>query len=267
VNEFRGKRVLVTGSTDGIGFSTAGKLSALGAHVVVHGRDPERVQRASARVPRSESLVADLSSLGAVRRLVEKLKESPPLALLINNAGVGAGPSRGSRRTSADGFELCWAVNFLAPFALTEWLVLDRASPRAVVNVASLGLEDIDFDDPQTTRGYDGLVAYRRSKLAMIAWTFDLAERFPLMRINAVHPGTFLGSKMVQEMGVATQGTVESGAEAVVDVARRTLGGDGHGAFFDQKHEAHAREQAYDPQVRRRLRRLAQDQVRQAAVA
>src|SRR5262252_4722901 len=164
MSEFSGKRVLVTGSTDGIGLSTAIRLTALGAGVIVHGSDPQRVRTASTQVPRAESVVADLSSLAAVRRLVETLENSEPLDLLINNAGVGMDRPGSARRTSTDGFELLWAVNFLAPFALTEWLLANGASPRAAVNVASAGQEPIDFDDPQTTQGYSGVLAYRRRR-------------------------------------------------------------------------------------------------------
>jgi NAD(P)-dependent dehydrogenase (short-subunit alcohol dehydrogenase family) len=124
-------------------------------------------------------------------------------------------------------------VNFLAPFALTEWLAADR-SANAVVNVASIGQAPIDFRDIELQADYDGFTAYGRSKLALIAWTLDFAARNPDIPVNAVHPGTFLGTKLAREIGVAPQASVESGAEVVEAVAELTVGGETSGNFFDR---------------------------------
>ena len=85
---------------------------------------------------------------------------------------------------------------------------------RAVVNVASAGQEALDLDDLQSTRHYDGVQAYRRSKLALICFTFDLAEETKVA-VNALHPGTFLDSGMVRESGIRPLGPVSRGAESI----------------------------------------------------
>src|SRR6185436_10288069 len=107
---------------------------------------------------------ADLSSLTAVRQLAEEvMKDHPALHLLVNNAGVGFGRPGAGREQSQDGLELRFAVNYLAPFLLTHRLLpaLLEAAPSRVVNVASIGQQELAFDDLQMTRSYSGVDAYR----------------------------------------------------------------------------------------------------------
>jgi NAD(P)-dependent dehydrogenase (short-subunit alcohol dehydrogenase family) len=120
----------------------------------------------------ADGLVADLASLAEVAELARRI--SLPLDLLINNAGVGFGANRRVRETSHDGFELRFAVNYLAPFVLTRALLARGLPTRAVVNVASAGQQSLDLDDLQGTHDYDGVRAYCRSKLALIMFTLDI---------------------------------------------------------------------------------------------
>ena len=112
------QRVLITGSTDGLGRRVAAELRRRGATVIVHGRDPGKVQAAVEESGAAAGLVADLADLAQVRRLADEAGE---LDALVNNAGV----IEGERRESADGYELTLAVNHLSHFLLTE-LVLPR---------------------------------------------------------------------------------------------------------------------------------------------
>jgi NAD(P)-dependent dehydrogenase (short-subunit alcohol dehydrogenase family) len=235
-----GVSILVTGATDGIGRATVERLVAAGADVRVHGRDPAKVAALG-----RPGFVADLASLDETRRLA---REVGAVDLLVNNAGIGFGADRRRRELSRDGHELRLAVNYLAPFVLTRAL-----RPASVVNVASAGQEPLDFDDLELERGYDGLTAYCRSKLALVMLTFDLADEG--VAANALHPGTFLATNMVREAGIAPMGTAAEGADTVVALIQRTLGGVS-GTYFDRTREAHALPQAYDREARRRLRDL-----------
>lgn len=174
--------VLVTGATDGLGKLVARDLAAKGATVLLHGRSKERAETA-VREMREETdndnlryYLADFSSLDEVWRLADVVcSDQDCLDVLVNNAGIGAGKQGEMRReTSQDGYELRFAVNYLAPFLLTELLpLLEHSAPSRIVNVASAGQSPIDFDDPMLERGYDGMKAYSQSKLAQIMFTLS----------------------------------------------------------------------------------------------
>ena len=176
--------------------------------------------------------------------------------------GSGPGePDGRDRRTSADGYELRFAVNFLAGFLLTlELLPLLRASaPARVVNVASLGQYPLDFDDLMLERGYDGSRAYAQSKLAQIMAGFELAARVPAseVTVNSLHPATYMPTKMVlQEIGRQVDSIEDGVASTHRLVCDPALSGV-TGAFFDRTREARANDQAYDPDARAELWRRA----------
>jgi NAD(P)-dependent dehydrogenase (short-subunit alcohol dehydrogenase family) len=242
------QRILVTGSTDGLGRGVAAELAARGAHVIVHGRDPGRVDEAVRETGAAEGLVADLADLAQVRGLAGEAGE---LDTLVNNAGV----IESERRESADGYELTLAVNHLSHFLLTELVLLRMREPGRIVNVSSVGQAPLDWDDLMFQRGYDGYTAYARSKLAQMLFTIELAERLEGrdITVNALHPATLMDTKiLLQNMG-PPRSSVEEGVEAVVQlVADPDLDGV-TGRFFDGTRESAAHRQAYDPAARRRL--------------
>ncbi|TIP11761.1 MAG: SDR family NAD(P)-dependent oxidoreductase, partial [Mesorhizobium sp.] len=128
----------------------------------------------------AEFLLADLSSLAEVRRLAGAVRAGTDrLDILISNAGVGTGGEGAKRQVSADGYEMRFAVNYLAGFLLSSELLplLKASAPARIVNVASAGQQAIDFDDINLARGYSGVRAYCQSKLAQILFTIDLAEQ------------------------------------------------------------------------------------------
>ena len=255
--------ILVTGATSGIGLATVRRLAADGAAVLAHGRSASRVEQVVGELRagggRAEGLVADLASLENVARLAEEVAErAPTLDVLVNNAGVGPGGPSGTRELSPDGHELRLTVNYLAPVALTRALLARGLPRRAIVNVSSAGQAPIDFADPMLERRYDGWQAYNQSKLALIMFTFDLAAEVPGVAVNALHPGTFLDTTMVREIGVKPQGTAEDGADSVVALVRRSLAGGVTGRYFDGTRPADPLPQARDPAARRRLRELTE---------
>jgi NAD(P)-dependent dehydrogenase (short-subunit alcohol dehydrogenase family) len=249
----------LTGATSGIGRVTAEALARAGARLIVHGRDRDKVASLVEDLSHSRgdvrSLSADLASLADTARLAREVPDD--LDVLINNAGVGFGRERKVREESRDGFELRFAVNYLAPFLLTEELLARGLPRRAVINVASVGQEPLDFDDLMSARGYDGVRAYRRSKLALVMMTFDLAERHPELQVYALHPGTLLDTTMVRESGIQSLGPVSRGAETVLVVLETALAGGESGRYFDEEEPARANAQAYDAGVRQRLREAA----------
>jgi NAD(P)-dependent dehydrogenase (short-subunit alcohol dehydrogenase family) len=261
--------ILVTGATDGLGRALAAELARTGATVLVHGRDDARGHETADAIraapgSRVEWLRADLASLAEVGGLAEQVEaRHERLDVLVNNAGVGSTlPGDGARVTSADGHELRFAVNYLAPFLLARLLapLLVRSAPARVVNVASAGQAPIDFDDVMLERGYDGVEAYCRSKLALIMATFDLADdlRDRGVTANALHPGTYMATKMVLHAGIRPVDSLDSGVRAT---ARLAVGADVAGVtgrYFERERDARAEAQAYDASARGRLRALSE---------
>ena len=193
-----GKVVLITGGTSGIGRAAATALAAMGAEVVVTGRDRERGEAAVEEIRRDSGnervslVLADLSVQAEVRRLAEEFrKRHDRLDVLVNNAGL----VQSRRVETPDGLELTLAVNHLAPFLLTDLLLdlLKKSAPSRVITVSSEARRgaSIDFDDLQSERRYRGFPVYGMTKMANILFTYELAERLEGTGVmaNCLHPG------------------------------------------------------------------------------
>src|SRR3984957_6413977 len=212
--------VLITGATSGLGRYLATRLAGSGWQVLAHGRDLARVRDLTAELGGgTRGYVADLASLGDVRELAALVRaEAPRLDVLVNNAGIGFGAPGEGRQVSADGHELRFAVNYLAPVLLTRLLVplLTASAPSRIVNVGSLGQVPFDPADAEFEHRYNGEYAYPRSKLRLAAFTFDLAgELEPAqVTVNCLHPATLMPTAMVSQAGIAPVSTVEQGVAA-----------------------------------------------------
>ncbi len=202
-----GKICMVTGATSGIGLVTARRLAERGATTVLVGRDPERGEAALAAIRRSvpgaalDVLYADLSAQAGIRGLAEAFQSRyPRLDVLVNNAGG----MFGGRQVSPDGIEMTFALNHLGYFQLTNLLLpaLKAAPGARIVNVASRAHQGVNlhFDDLQHEKRYVGWLAYKRSKLANLLFTYELARRLADDNgangdngagptVNALHPG------------------------------------------------------------------------------
>jgi NAD(P)-dependent dehydrogenase (short-subunit alcohol dehydrogenase family) len=268
----KGQTILITGATSGLGKELARALAKQGATLLLHGRDAGRGSETVREIKEAtgndgiEFFCADLSTLREVSELVQALlSRVTRLDVLVNNAGVGFGKDTSRREISQDGYELRFAVNYLAAYLLTELLIplLKASAPARIVNVASVGQAPLQFDDLMFKSSYAGVTAYRRSKLAMIAWTFDLAERLAGTGVtaNALHPASLMPTKMVLEAGWQTMSTVEEGLNAtlrlVVDPALENVTGE----YFDGLNLSKANTQAYDRKVQQRLAALSQQLV------
>ena len=175
-----GKVCLVTGATSGIGRVTAGALAARGATVVIAGRNPAKVEEAAAQITAAtgndsiQYLLADFADLQQVEEMAAAFKERyNRLDVLVNNAGTYF-----NRRHILDGVEMTFLVNHLAPFLLTNLLleVLKASAPARIITVSSDAhkYDQMNFDDLSFKRGYFGMRAYARSKLANILFTQEL---------------------------------------------------------------------------------------------
>jgi NAD(P)-dependent dehydrogenase (short-subunit alcohol dehydrogenase family) len=264
-----GRTILITGATDGLGRAVAERLAADGAELLLHGRDEAKGERTIAEIraatgnERLRFVRADLASLEQVRGLGELiLGETARLDVLVNNAGLGTTTDgREEREESDEGFELRFAVNYLAGYLLTRLLapLLERSAPARIVNVSSAGQAPIDFDDVMLTRRYSGVQAYCQSKLAQVMFTIDLAAelRERGVTVNCLHPGTYMPTKMVRAAGIEPVTPLEQGTDATLRlIADPALDGIS-GRYFDGTREATPNPQALDERARARLRALS----------
>src|SRR5713101_9170688 len=213
-SSMQGKICMVTGANSGIGKATALALAQMDATVVMVCRDRARGEEARSEITTTSGnnavdlLQADLSSQQSIRQLVEHIQHHyTHLHVLINNAGA-AFPGR--RRETVDGLETTFAVNYLAPFLLTNLLLdaLKASAPARIVNVSSASHKSgyIKMDDLQLEKKYRLMRAYGQSKLALVLFTYELARRLQGTGVtaNSLHPGfvaTNIGQSGVGRVG------------------------------------------------------------------
>jgi NAD(P)-dependent dehydrogenase (short-subunit alcohol dehydrogenase family) len=158
---------------------------------------------------------------------------------------------------------LRFAVNYLSGFLLTTLLLplLRAPAPARIVNVSSAGQQAIDFDDVMLTRGYSGARAYRQSKLAQILFTVDLAEELKGagVTVNCLHPSTYMNTTMVRQSGTTPISSVETGADAIMQLATSPRLEGKSGLYFNVMSESRADAQAYDAKARAQLRKLSRE--------
>ncbi|MBV9228566.1 MAG: SDR family NAD(P)-dependent oxidoreductase [Chloroflexi bacterium] len=262
--------ILITGATDGLGKAVAMHLAQDGATLLLHGRDDARGQQTIEEIRsqtgnnRLQWYRADFSSLAQVRSMAEQLtREQTHIDVVVNNAGIGTNlPGGGKRMVSQDGYELRFAVNYLAPFLLTRLLLprLLESAPARIVNVSSAGQAPIDFNNVMLERHYDGVQAYCQSKLALIMFTFDLAEELATTGVtaNCLHPATYMPTKMVLAARGSGVSSIEEGAQATLRLVTAPELEHVTGRYFNGQRESRAESQAYNQQARRQLRQLSE---------
>jgi NAD(P)-dependent dehydrogenase (short-subunit alcohol dehydrogenase family) len=224
---YAGKTVLVTGSTEGMGRAIALSLAAQGANVIVHGRNAEGGQSLVDEIKASGKgsaafYPADFASLQTVRDFADTIAAKyPKLDLLVNNAGVAL-PGSAPRRTTSDGHELQFQVNYLAGWILANKLRpnLAAAAPSRVVNISSVAGSAIDFDDVMLEKPGAAGRGYGQSKLAQVTMTVALAPSFAKDGITmiALHPATLMDTGMVRDLGATARTSVNEGRDHVLSL-------------------------------------------------
>lgn len=273
----QGKTCLVTGASAGIGKAAAMGLAALGAQVVLSGRNQEKTAQAAEEVkaktgnPGVDYLLADFSDLQQVRELAAAFKERyNRLDVLINNAGVYFL----RRKDTPYGIEKTFLINHLAPFLLTNLLLdlLLRSSPARILNVTSMAHKygKPDFDDLHYKSASLGMNFYGRSKLANILFTYELARRLNGSGVtaNAIHPGFVdtnlwrrhlpVFGKLLQYLTSRLALTPEQGAEALIYLAAAPEVEGLTGKYFYKRQAVRSSQASYDEAAARHLWKVSE---------
>ena len=259
--------VLVTGSTDGIGRQTARQLAAGGMKVIVHGRSKGKVdatlEALRGELPGGdfEGVAFDLGRLAEVRRGAEAvLQLAPELHVLVNNAGLFAT----ERVVTTDGLEMTFAVDYLAPFLLTELLAprleasaAAAGAPSRVIDVTSVAHTrgKIHLGDLQLANGFTGYTAYAQAKLAQVMHALSLAEKRDPHQLVAysLHPGV-IGTKLLRQGFGPVQGqSAEVGARSIVRLAGADKVVEASGTYFSEGLPAQPSPSARDASTRAAL--------------
>lgn len=274
------KVCIITGATSGIGKATAIGLASKGAKVVIIGRDQQLGENARNEIksksgnPKVDLLLADLSSQGEIRKLAEDIKSRYPwLHVLINNAGIGSI----KRSVTKDGIERVFAVNYLAPFLLTNLLIekLKSSAPARLVNVAGdfHRKATIQFGDLMSENEYDGTRANNQAKLALILFTYELARRLDGTGVtaNCLHPGAVATDGPLKDPNLSSFSrfmykvvrlffaTPEKGAQTSIylssspDVEKVT------GKYFIRKTPVASSPESYDREIAQRLWKISEE--------
>jgi NAD(P)-dependent dehydrogenase (short-subunit alcohol dehydrogenase family) len=267
----RGKTVVITGATSGIGKVASEKLAGMGARMVLVARDKTRGEVALTRLREIAPGVnhaihyADLSRIAEMKRVAADIAAAEPrIDVLINNAGA----LFGARQLTEDGLELTFATNHMAYFVLTHGLRerLRTSAPARIVNVASDAHkgEKLDFNDLQSARNYRGLHVYGRSKLCNILFTRELARKLGGAGVtaNSLHPG-FVATRFGDQSGGILSLVVraaktfaispEKGAETIIYLASSSEAADSNGLYFYKCKPATPTREAQDDDSARRL--------------
>ena len=261
---------MITGANSGIGKATAIGLSKLGAHLVLVCRNQERAESAIKDIKEKSGnelidlLIADLSSQNEIHRVVSEFKDKyEKLDVLINNAGVNLP----KRTFTVDEIESTFAVNYLSYFMLSILLfeVLKKGDPARIVNVASsVQSKSIDFDNLNGEKNYGQLKAYSLSKLAVILFTHEFANKLngTGVIVNCLHPG-FVKTNMIRNfrpfvkyfyhlVGLFMK-SPKKGAKTSIFLASSPEVNGVSGKYFKNRKEAKSVKISYDEETAKKL--------------
>ena len=261
----KNKTCLITGSSSGIGKAIAFELSQQGYNIIQLCRNKKGGEEAlnyisqGNRQGNHQLFITDLSDFDGIRNCAREIKSKyKQLDVLINNAGT----FQSVRKLNNNGIELQFAVNYLAPYLLTNLLLdmLKKSDSARIINIASLShyMGRIHFEDISFSKRYDGLRVYEQSKLALVLFTYELARKLKETNItaNCADPGrvnTHIGNKeshgiykWLWILNKPILSSVESGAKTAVYLATSDFGGKNSGKYFKNCKEVKSSKASYN---------------------
>ena len=250
------KTIMITGSTDGIGKLAAVKLAKKGHHLILHGRNSEKLSKVIQEIKTAsdnqniKGYVADFSKLEEVKSMASKIiRDQVVIDVLVNNAGI----FKTSNTISENGIDVRMVVNYLAPFELTRFLIpllLKGTKPR-IINLSSAAQASLSDSSLSKNSQLSHHEAYAQSKLAILLWSFYLAKQEPKIVTIALNPGSLLNTNMVKEAYGKFWSSTDKGADIIIDIATNSKYESNSGEYFDNDngHFGRAHSDAYDSQI------------------
>ena len=260
------KTILITGSTDGIGKLAALQLAKENHEVYIHGRNPSKLAKVIAEVKEHSSndhikgFVADFSDLNDVKRMsVEITNKVPKIDVLINNAGV----FKSASNTNAEGHDIRVAVNYFAPYLLTNSLIplLKKGSSSRIINVSSAAQSSITEEVLRGQEIATLMESYSQSKLAITMWSMHMAKTLKDVTVIPVNPGSLLDTNMVREAFGKSRSSANKGGDILVQLANSEDLVGFSGTYYDNDKGAFgkAHQDAYDEEKIEQLNQLTID--------
>lgn len=259
------KSIFITGSTDGIGKLVATQLAQDQHEVYLHGRNTEKLEKVIVEIKELSNnenikgFVADFSDLEAVKKMAETIKqEISQLDILINNAGV----YKSSTTQNSAGLDMRFAVNYFAPFVLTNELLplLQKSKEARIINLSSAAQAPISYDVLKGKVTASENETYAQSKLALTMWSFDLAQKLEDITVIVVNPGSLLNTNMVKEAYGRFWSSADKGANILYELAVSDKYKGVTGEYFDNDKGAfgEAHPDAYDESKMEKLIQVTQ---------
>ncbi len=272
----KGKRVLLTGATNGIGKQASLELAQMGADLVIVGRNEAKTRRVQNELRalngggEIDHLIADLSSMAEVRRIAAEFRaRHDRLDVLLNNAGAAFSEFQ----LSADGYEMSFALNHISYYILTH-LLLDlliqtsqEQGEARIINVSSSAHRNatLRLDNLSDESGYSFMNSYGASKLMNVQFTYELARRLgdSAVTVNAVHPGLVstgfghntgrIWSALIKAAQKLFAISPEKGAETLVYLASSPEVAGISGKYWNEKQQKRSSDNSYDREQQERL--------------
>ena len=251
------KTILITGATDGLGLMAAEQLVKQGHRLLLHGRSAEKleaiVENFSTFNPDIYCYQADFSELTQVKKMADKIqRQRMEIDAIVNNAGV----LKSHENLSDYDIDIRFRVNTIAPYILTKGLLNSLSGEARVINIASAAQAEFSLDLNYGKIYVDEMQAYSESKLALITWTFAMAQSAQKnTQFIAVNPGSLLATKMVKEgFGIAGK-ELSIGASLIVDACIGDKFANANGCYFDNDLEKFSQPQkmAMDSHIQNQL--------------